>query len=322
MARATSDSRRGALRRGHVAEFAALAFLMLKGYRPIARRFSASGGEIDLIVRRGRNVVFVEVKARGALADDEEGRAVSALAQQLEHGGGRSRVRAVVEGQQHPAVESGRGVGRPGEEPAAALAASLRRLRREWVEVLHLHDPDVVLDAEDPQLAAAATLVGAGTGAIGASVYTRDQFVAAVTDPRITVIQAPMNVLDRRVTDDDLRLAARSGTKVIARSALLQGLLGDPVRALGRVPQLDETLSAFQQVCDRAGRPPVELAIGWVRSRPGVAGIVLGAETSEQLEGTVRAFESTPLPAEVVALLSSLPLPPERAADPRTWPLT
>jgi putative endonuclease len=69
MARASVAKRRGALRRGHVAEFAALAFLMLKGYRPIARRFSASGGEIDLIVRRGRNVVFVEVKARGMLAD-------------------------------------------------------------------------------------------------------------------------------------------------------------------------------------------------------------------------------------------------------------
>ena len=69
MTRATSGSRRRALRRGHVAEFAALAFLMLKGYRPIARRFSAAGGEIDLIVRRGRTIVFVEVKARGAMAD-------------------------------------------------------------------------------------------------------------------------------------------------------------------------------------------------------------------------------------------------------------
>ena len=69
MARATVAKRRGALRRGHFAEFVALAYLMLKGYRPIARRFSAAGGEIDLIVRRGRNVVFVEVKARGSMAD-------------------------------------------------------------------------------------------------------------------------------------------------------------------------------------------------------------------------------------------------------------
>jgi putative endonuclease len=41
---------------------------MLKGYRPLARRYGGKGGEIDLIVRRGRAVVFVEVKARNNLA--------------------------------------------------------------------------------------------------------------------------------------------------------------------------------------------------------------------------------------------------------------
>lgn len=43
--------------------------LMLKGYRPLARRYAAAGGEIDLIVRRGRTIVFVEVKARARLGD-------------------------------------------------------------------------------------------------------------------------------------------------------------------------------------------------------------------------------------------------------------
>lgn len=47
----------------------ALFALMLKGYRPLGRRFSAAGGEIDLIMRRGRTIAFVEVKARAALAD-------------------------------------------------------------------------------------------------------------------------------------------------------------------------------------------------------------------------------------------------------------
>ncbi|WP_264046304.1 YraN family protein [Methylobacterium flocculans] len=53
--------------RGRAAETLALMFLMLKGYLPLGTRFRAAGGEIDLIVRRGRTVVFVEVKARGTL---------------------------------------------------------------------------------------------------------------------------------------------------------------------------------------------------------------------------------------------------------------
>jgi len=207
-----------------------------------------------------------------------------------------------------------------GEEPAAALAASLRRLRRDRVEVLHLHDPEVVLDAEAPLLGAAAALVGAGADAIGVSVYTREQFLAALKDPRITVVQAPMNVLDRGIADEDLRLASERATKVIGRSALLQGLLSDPAQAIGRVPLLDESLAAFGAVCRRVGRAPIELAIGWVRSRPGLAGVVLGAETPEQLEGIVRAFDAPPLPDDVLALLATLPQPPWRAADPRTWP--
>ena len=46
------------------AETIAAALLILKGYTIVARRYSANGGEIDLIVKRGRAVAFVEVKAR------------------------------------------------------------------------------------------------------------------------------------------------------------------------------------------------------------------------------------------------------------------
>jgi len=60
-------TRKAAEARGHVAEAKALGLLLLKGYRPLARRFSAGGGEIDLIMRRGDTVAFVEVKARGDL---------------------------------------------------------------------------------------------------------------------------------------------------------------------------------------------------------------------------------------------------------------
>jgi putative endonuclease len=56
--------RRAAYRHGHLAEAAAAALLMAKGYRLLARRYKTSLGEIDLIVKRRRLVAFVEVKAR------------------------------------------------------------------------------------------------------------------------------------------------------------------------------------------------------------------------------------------------------------------
>jgi putative endonuclease len=63
------ERRRVTFLRGHRAEWVALLFLLAKGYRPLARRYAASGGEIDLIVMRGDTIVFVEVKARGLMDD-------------------------------------------------------------------------------------------------------------------------------------------------------------------------------------------------------------------------------------------------------------
>ena len=53
---------------GLKAETVAAIWLTCKGYSILARRYSAHGGEIDLIARKGRAVAFVEVKARADLA--------------------------------------------------------------------------------------------------------------------------------------------------------------------------------------------------------------------------------------------------------------
>lgn len=52
---------------GRRAESYAALWLQLKGYRILARRVRTPAGEIDLIARRGKQVAFVEVKARGDL---------------------------------------------------------------------------------------------------------------------------------------------------------------------------------------------------------------------------------------------------------------
>ncbi|WP_183753372.1 YraN family protein [Rhizobium sp. BK181] len=56
--------RRRALRRGHVSEYFAALYLMLKGYRIVAMRYRTKLGEIDIIARKRNLAIFVEVKAR------------------------------------------------------------------------------------------------------------------------------------------------------------------------------------------------------------------------------------------------------------------
>jgi putative endonuclease len=49
---------------GRGAEWIALWYLRLKGYRLLARRYKSHAGEVDLIMRKGDTTAFIEVKAR------------------------------------------------------------------------------------------------------------------------------------------------------------------------------------------------------------------------------------------------------------------
>jgi putative endonuclease len=69
MARRTLSDRRKAFMRGHVSEYCAAAFLLLRGYRILALRFKTKSGEVDIIARKGDLIAFIEVKARRRTLD-------------------------------------------------------------------------------------------------------------------------------------------------------------------------------------------------------------------------------------------------------------
>ncbi len=103
--------RRGAHLFGLKAESIAALMLRFKGYRILARRFVVSGGEIDLIARRGGSIVFVEVKARA----DIEIAAISISATK------RRRIARAARGLAGPESVGG------GPDPSGR-----RRIRRAW----------------------------------------------------------------------------------------------------------------------------------------------------------------------------------------------
>ena len=55
--------------RGRRGEWLAAWYLRLTGWRVLARRVKTPRGEVDLVARRGRTVVFVEVKWRASAAE-------------------------------------------------------------------------------------------------------------------------------------------------------------------------------------------------------------------------------------------------------------
>ena len=75
-----SSKRQAAEARGRRAETLAAWMLRLKGYRIVATRLRTPLGEIDLVAKRGKLLVIVEVKTRASA--DEAIASVSARQQQ------------------------------------------------------------------------------------------------------------------------------------------------------------------------------------------------------------------------------------------------
>lgn len=64
-------TRQQAEKRGRMGESVAAWWLRLKGWRILDKRVRTPLGEVDLIVRRGRTIAFVEVKTRASIESAE-----------------------------------------------------------------------------------------------------------------------------------------------------------------------------------------------------------------------------------------------------------
>ena len=208
----------------------------------------------------------------------------------------------------------------PKRSPAESLSQSLQDLRRDCVDVLYIHDSAEVLRPESRVVAFASELGGERVGSLGASVYDLPEFEAAVDDPRIGVVQVPLNLFDRRLTRDLIASAASTGTIVYVRSVLLQGILAaDPLELVGPTLPLRPYVVAFAELAERVGKTRRDLAIGWVKAISGIRGMLVGAESVIQLRELVASFNSPPLDDDLIAELEALPYPPAAQCDPRSW---
>jgi spore coat polysaccharide biosynthesis protein SpsF len=263
-------------------------------------------------------ITWIDTARAYGLAEDRIGRLLSA--------GQRARVRIVTKLDPMSHVELKASARRVCDAVDASVFRSLHALRARSLDTLLLHrwaHRNAWAGAAWERLLELQS--GGLIGRLGASVSSVDEAMAALSDPAISHLQCPVNLIDARWRDPGLLAAAtkRSDVTVHARSALLQGLLTLPAERWPDVSGYDR--AGLAGVLDDAvvryrRQDRIDLCLAYVRSLPWVHSIVVGMETLEQLRSNLSSFRQPVLFADELADIERrLPMLPETVVDPSRW---
>ena len=224
---------------------------------------------------------------------------------------------------------NGRPEGLSREAILRAVDGSLERLGVERIDVYYLHVPDRETPIEQ-SLAAMAELVRAGKIAeIAVSNYGSWEILEMFAlcerlgAPRPRISQVIYNVLIRQIEIEYLRFATRYRVHTTVYNPLAGGLLGrnlDPAQAPPAGSRfatnalyskrywtnaMHHAASSLRQVAEKHGSTTVELAYGWLRTRPGVDSVLLGPGTVAHLDAALSAWEK-PVPPELLVAADAI----------------
>jgi aryl-alcohol dehydrogenase-like predicted oxidoreductase len=173
------------------------------------------------------------------------------------------------------------------------IEQSMSRLGVRQLQGVLLHRPDDLLGENGSRLVKALEGLKADglTRQIGVSVYAPEQLEKLTATMALDLIQAPLNILDRRLIASGWasRLKDR-GTEVHVRSAFLQGLLLMPS---GQRPDKFELWSEiwfeWSRWLDRTGLTPVQACLAYVLGVAEVDKVIVGVDSLMQLNEILEA---------------------------------
>jgi len=196
----------------------------------------------------------------------------------------------------------------PRDDPRASLEDSLRRLGTDYVDLVQLHE---TLERWEWQLEKLHALQLAGKAlAVGLCNATHLQLERALAIAPLATYQAAYNLFDRDVAERTLPLCRERGLAFLAYRPLAAGLLtgkyaappqfadGDHRRQIywfkgKEFERRRDVIERLRPIAQREGISLIALALGWLRSQPGVSMILVGARSRAQVN---EAFVPDPRP--------------------------
>ncbi|WP_116213409.1 aldo/keto reductase [Streptomyces olivoreticuli] len=194
-----------------------------------------------------------------------------------------------------------------------AVDASLKRLQTDHIDLYQFHHVDrgtpwdEIWQAMDVLIQQGKILYVGSSNHAGWHIAQANEAARRRNALGLVSEQCHYNLAERRAEMEVIPAAQAYGLGVIPWSPLGGGLLGGALRkqreggsartASGRSAdalastQVRERIQAYEDLLDKHGLAPGEVALAWLLTRPGVTGPIVGPRTSDQLSSALRAVE-------------------------------
>ena len=266
-----------------------------------------------------------------------EGKSETMLGNWLKERGNRSRL-VIATKVFFPAGEGPNDTGLSRKHIFDQVDASLRRLQTDYIDLYQMHCWDASTPLEET-LRALDDLVRAGkVRYLGASNYTGSQLMKAIMLSelygwaRFDCLQPEYSLLVRSTEWELLPLCEAEGIGAIAWSPLAGGWLTGKYRRgqqpppdsrVGQADRWDDLpdqredertwriIDVLLEIAEARGKTPAQVALNWVKNKPGVTAPIFGARKLEQLEQNLGSVGWALTEDEVAKLdqASAIPLP-------------
>ncbi|MGW0555605.1 aldo/keto reductase [Streptomyces sp. NPDC002926] len=221
-----------------------------------------------------------------------------------------------------------------------AVEASLKRLRTDHIDLYQFHHVDrhtpveEIWQAIDTLIQQGKILYAGSSNFPGWKIAQANETARRLGLYGLVSEQCLYNLAERRAEMEVIPAAQEYGLGVIPWSPLHGGLLGGVIRkereggaarstsgrsadALANT-EVRAQIQAYEDLLDKHGLEPGEVALAWLLSRPGVTGPIVGPRTADQLASALRAVELE-LGEEVLSALDEIFPGPGPSPEAFAW---